>query len=257
MPSEAEEAAAAGIAAKATVTPNGTDAAIFTSGLTAGTYKVLAVDAAGNMSLAGTEVSIITLDTAPPSPPASVTANAQGQDVIVSWSASGDNVGIAGYRVYMSSAYEGLYAEAGSVDGETCTLTIGNAGPDSTLYFYVIAFDLAGNESAASEIANAVTGGLPYLPAAFCGRVTDAAGNPVLEGTVEVIIDGQVKASQVFTDGWFGQELGTRLLVDKNYYMNAGEIRFEVNSQIAEVSPQVDWGIASGNLTEINLVIAS
>ncbi|MFA7148625.1 MAG: CFI-box-CTERM domain-containing protein, partial [Syntrophomonadaceae bacterium] len=100
-----------------------------------------------------------------------------------------------------------------------------------------------------------VNDGVPALPAAFTGNVMDKAGNPISEGKIEVVIDGVVRASKAFTDGQFGLSLGERLIVEKMYYANAGEITFVVNGYDAAANPPIEWAKASGNLTELNLVV--
>ncbi len=94
-------------------------------------------------------------DTQPPSVPGSLTARAvSASEVSLSWSASSDNVGVTGYRVYRST------------DGATFSLAGTAANPGftdagllaATTYGYrVTAVDAAGNESAVSTTASATT----------------------------------------------------------------------------------------------------
>ena len=66
-------------------------------------YRVRAVDAAGNLSTYSTIATATTpavLDTTPPTDPTGLTATAAGSSQVgLSWTASTDNVGVAGYRV--------------------------------------------------------------------------------------------------------------------------------------------------------------
>ena len=66
-------------------------------------YRVRAVDAAGNLSTYSTAATTTTpavLDTTPPTDPTGLTATAAGSSQVgLSWTASSDNVGVAGYRV--------------------------------------------------------------------------------------------------------------------------------------------------------------
>src|SRR5262249_6299177 len=92
----------------------GTTAAIGTTtattysdtGRAAGTtysYTVVAFDAAGNVSPSSNQASATTPapDTQPPSTPTNLSAGVgRNRTVTLSWSASTDNVGVAGYRVY-------------------------------------------------------------------------------------------------------------------------------------------------------------
>ena len=90
-------------------------------------------------------------DTQPPTTPANLTASAASSSQInLSWSASTDNVGVAGYKLYRNG---GLIA----------TLTSGTTYQDSGLasaksYSYTVAaYDAAGNTSAQSAVAFATT----------------------------------------------------------------------------------------------------
>ncbi len=66
-------------------------------------YRVRAVDAAGNLSTYSSVATATTpavLDTSPPTDPTGLTATAAGSSQVgLSWTASTDNVGVAGYRV--------------------------------------------------------------------------------------------------------------------------------------------------------------
>ncbi|MDP2877773.1 MAG: fibronectin type III domain-containing protein, partial [Holophaga sp.] len=138
-------------------TPTGTTFA--DTGLTANTlynYTVAAVDAVGNVSAQSAVRSVTTLtvgpaDTAPPSVPSGLAAtNVAATTLTLSWTASTDNVGVTGYRVYrggtlLNTVTSGL---SYSVTGLTA----------STAYsFTVVAFDAAGNVSAQSAALNVST----------------------------------------------------------------------------------------------------
>jgi len=118
------------------------------SGLSPGAsykYSVLAFDAAGNASAEATTVTtMLSADTeAPSAPTLTVTVNAKNGRTSLSWTASTDNVGVAGYRVYRDGA---LLA--------TTTRTSYTLRKQSgTFTYYVVAFDAAGNVSASSNTA--------------------------------------------------------------------------------------------------------
>jgi hypothetical protein len=118
-------------------------------GLPAGTswIQVLAFDAAGNESAKTSPVTVVpnVLDTTAPAVPTGVTAAPTGEtgEALVSWDASTDNVGVAGYRVYRDNV---LWATAGATD-TSITLT---GLPDGDSSIEVAAFDAAGNESTRS-----------------------------------------------------------------------------------------------------------
>jgi beta-lactamase superfamily II metal-dependent hydrolase/chitodextrinase len=94
-------------------------------------------------------------DTQPPSVPGPLVATApSASEVSLSWSASSDNVGVTGYRVYRSTD-----GAAFSLAGTASTGDFTDAGRlASTSYWYrVTALDAAGNESAVSNTASATT----------------------------------------------------------------------------------------------------
>jgi chitodextrinase len=125
------------------------------SGLVCGTSYALAVaarDAAGNTS-SQAQLSVSTsacasppaADTTPPSTPSGLTiTGATGTTVALRWGASTDNVGVAGYRVYLNSAYSTTTAQlSATVSGLAC---------GSTYVFQVDAFDLEGNASPRASV---------------------------------------------------------------------------------------------------------
>jgi chitodextrinase len=139
-------------AASYRVTENGVQTATTTAtsyaltGLTCGTsytFGVAAVDSSGNASSASTVTAATATcpDTTPPTAPASLaTSGATATSVGLSWTASTDNVGVAGYRLYVGGTQVGTATTTSyTFTGLTCgtTYTLG-----------VAAVDAAGNLSA-------------------------------------------------------------------------------------------------------------
>ncbi|MDH6114435.1 hypothetical protein P3T36_000836 [Kitasatospora sp. MAP12-15] len=92
------------------------------------------------------------VDTTPPSVPVGVKVSGAGPDSIsLSWNASTDNVGVAGYNVR-----EGSTVVASTTTATSTTVTGLLAGSSHT--FTVSAFDAAGNESAVSAAVTGVAG---------------------------------------------------------------------------------------------------
>ncbi len=114
------------------------------TGLAAGAYRyyLRAVDAAGNESYrSGTRtVEIIgNADTERPSVPGGVMIDSiVGETVTISWAASTDNVGVAGYRVFDFADGSQII----EVTGTTATFDL----PAGTYNVFVKAFDAAGNQ---------------------------------------------------------------------------------------------------------------
>ncbi len=124
------------------------------SGLAQGTFYnfyVVAADAAGNLSTPSNTVSATTItDTIAPSAPSNLQVNSVGtNNIAVSWNASTDNVGVAGYDVYVNNELSG---------STTATNTnVANLDPVTTYSIYIKAKDAAGNISEASNTVSATT----------------------------------------------------------------------------------------------------
>ena len=115
------------------------------------TYTVRAYDAAGNLSTASNSASASTVpDLLAPTPPLNLVANAvSSTQVDLSWTASTDNVGVAGYRVYRDGV------EIATPTGTSYTDRSVAAG---TAYTYTVrAYDAAGNLSEPSNEATVTT----------------------------------------------------------------------------------------------------
>ncbi|HYR87936.1 MAG TPA: LamG-like jellyroll fold domain-containing protein [Terriglobia bacterium] len=132
------------------------------TGLTPATtysYTVAAYDAAGNVSaqssaIVGTTQSV---DTTAPSVPTGLTATGVSPSQInLSWTASTDNVGVVGYRVFRDTV---------QVATSTATSYVNPGLAASTTYTYTVAaFDAAGNVSGQSSPAAATTQALDTTP---------------------------------------------------------------------------------------------
>jgi fibronectin type 3 domain-containing protein len=118
-------------------------------------YVVTAVDGANNQSAASNTIVVTTqgADVTPPSTPTGLTATGASASVIdLSWTASTDNFGVVGYKVFR---------DGGST--EIATVTTGTSFSDSGLAvgsthsYTVAAFDAANNQSAQSTSASATT----------------------------------------------------------------------------------------------------
>lgn len=124
------------------------------------------------------------VDTVAPSAPQGVAASFDGANVDVSWNASTDNIGVAGYRVYRGTA-AGFTPAADSLRGTVSGTTYEDVAPAPGTYYYkVIAFDGAGNASGASAASPAVTvvdGAAPTVPtgvtAMAAGLAADVSWN--------------------------------------------------------------------------------
>ncbi len=127
------------------------------SGLTNDTvyaYKVVAVDSSSNASAATAPVNVtptapVVADQQAPSVPANLAGTAGTNQASLTWTASTDNVGVTGYKVYRGAVLVGTPAGPSYID---TGLTNGTA------YSYTVAaVDAAGN-------ASAVTGPVTVTP---------------------------------------------------------------------------------------------
>jgi len=122
-------------------------------------YTVDAFDVDGNHSAMSAPVVANTPDTEPPSVPSGLTANAASStQVNLNWSASGDNVAVAGYTVYRDGSV------LATVSGSSLAYSDTTAAPATTYQYSLDAFDAAGNHSAATAPVSAST---PDVPASL------------------------------------------------------------------------------------------
>src|SRR5581483_9978552 len=102
-------------------------------------YTVTAYDAAGNVSAPTNPVGAFTPDVTAPSTPNNVQATPTGPNQIaLSWDASADNVGVAGYHVYRNGALTATL-------NNDVTTYVDTGLTDATSYAYTVdAYDAAG-----------------------------------------------------------------------------------------------------------------
>jgi len=130
------------------------------TGLTNGTrysYRVLAKDAAGNVSTYSNTASASTPDTQAPTAPSNLTAaTVTSHRVDLTWTASGDNVGVTGYQIERCQNPGCTnFAPLATTTGTTYSDTTVTA--DNIFRYRVKATDAAGNASNYSNVATANT----------------------------------------------------------------------------------------------------
>jgi hypothetical protein len=115
-------------------------------------YRVKSKDAAGNLAISG-DYAFTTAsasDTQAPTTPTNLTASAVSSSQInLTWTASTDNVGVSGYKIYRSGVQIGTSA--------TNSYSDKSLSPSTTYSYRVSAYDAAGNESSKSTSASAKT----------------------------------------------------------------------------------------------------
>ncbi len=143
-------------------------------------YTVAAFDAANNVSAQSTAAVATTsaLDTTPPSVPANLSAsNVTNSSATINWTASTDNVAVAGYQVFRNGTLAGTVSTNSYNDSSLSS---------STTYSYTVAaFDASGNTSAQSQPLSITTPAGPSPIAAYSfsegtGTTTaDSSGNGI------------------------------------------------------------------------------
>ena len=113
-------------------------------------YRVSAFDAQGNVSAPSPAASATTPDTTPPTVPTGLVAAPSDLGAIsLGWAASSDDIGVAGYQVLRDGSLRAV------VNGTTFLDT--GLGTDELHRYAVASFDAAGNVSASSAIASAIS----------------------------------------------------------------------------------------------------
>ena len=131
------------------------------AGLTAATsysYRVRAMDAAGNLTPYSNTASATTAvaDTQPPTAPANLSAGAVGNQINLSWTASTDNVGVTQYLVESCQGTGcATFLQIGTAAGTTFSHTGLAAG--ASYSYRVRASDPSNNFSGYSNVATATT----------------------------------------------------------------------------------------------------
>jgi hypothetical protein len=105
--------------------------------------KILAFLIAATL-VAGCKSSVVDVDHTPPFPPRGIYTETGDGVITVSW-LSNQEPDVAGYKVYVSNAYDGVYTAIGQTSGLAYSDILASNGV--TVYYAVTAFDRSGNES--------------------------------------------------------------------------------------------------------------
>ncbi|TYP76762.1 RICIN domain-containing protein [Paenibacillus methanolicus] len=135
------------------------------------TFSIKALDAAGNLSAASGSHAVKTMasnDLTAPTAPTGLKAVPAVTTVNLTWTASTDNIGVAGYRIFQDNALIGTSVS-------TSYTVVGLEGATSYA-FTVKAFDDAGNVSPASQAVAVTTGDPGDIQAIDPGIIDDHAG---------------------------------------------------------------------------------
>ncbi len=111
------------------------------------------VDQAGNAE-SPPKSSSMKVDASPPASPSGLSAARSGSAINLSWSASTDNVGVAGYKVERSTSSGGPFDQIAVTSQASYADSIPSSEQNKTYYYRVKAYDIAGNESGHSNTAS-------------------------------------------------------------------------------------------------------
>jgi chitodextrinase len=234
---------------------------LLTSGVTY-TYTVQSLDAANNISAQSQPINIITLDNVAPGIPAGLGATATSTTSInLSWTASTDNVAVAGYRIYRNGTL---------LTSSTSTNYTDNGLTTNTSYSYAIsAYDAAGNQSSLSSSAIATTLAVP---------INIALNKPTTTSAYEYGHDGSYANDGVIsTSSWWGAspypqwwtvDLQNAYLLNRvlvvNYYDGSRYYRYNIQvsldgsswTSLIDFSSNSTPATISGNSFDVNNVMA-
>lgn len=179
-------------------------------------------------------------DTTPPSQPTGLTATAASSTQInLSWTASTDNVGVTGYKVYRNGSATPV--------GTPTTNSFNDTGltPSTTYSYYVVANDAAGNSSPNSSTVSATTQApaCPVLPTDK-GTATLVV-NITAAGTYKVW--SRIKGGGDTSNSYY-------LQIDNNCGVNVGDLA----GMAANTWTWVDYQDGSATAkTSVNLTVGS
>jgi chitodextrinase len=156
------------------------------AGLNASTtysFYIVAKDAAGNSSAASNTVNVTTLAPADTTAPTTSILSASGtttSSTNLSWTVATDNVGVSGYNVYQNGVLK--------TSTTATTLAVAGLNASATYSFYIMAKDVAGNSSAASNIVSITTLSTTKIGPIYCSSYGSSTAreyiNKVQIGTI-------------------------------------------------------------------------
>ncbi|MDF0720002.1 endonuclease [Kaistella sp. PBT33-4] len=175
-----------------------------------------------------------TSDTIAPSAPAGLTAGTPtSSSVPLSWTASTDNIAVVAYDIYVNGVYHS------TVSGTSATVS--GLAPATAYTFHVIAKDLAGNLSPASNTVTATTGA--GTPGGSCGTET-FDGMPANNSGYAVRTWTSNNITWTATDARTDQTINGRAVTIRNGSLTSSILSGGINS--ITVTTQLKFGSTAG-----------
>jgi hypothetical protein len=203
-----------------TTTPYGVD--WDSTSVTDGGYDVRVITTDGG-GLATTSPSIsITVDNASPTPPANLAVtSAAATRVDLTWSAGTDNVGVANYDIYRDGVL------ISSVSASPTTFADVTVLPNTTYVYQVRTRDAAGNVSAASNTATAVTPAINFV-------FTDDFETGTFSRWSSPAVSMTTQSSDVYAGNWGAQmtSSGTNTYVRTSLSSSQSDIFYRIRFKI-------------------------
>lgn len=178
------------------------------------------------------------VDTQAPTAPTNLaTSNPTSNTISLSWTASTDNIGVAGYDVYKDGVF---YA---TVTGTTATVS--GLNPSTTYNFYVISKDAAGNASTTSNTASGTTlaGG---QPGGSCGT-EDFTNIPASASSYTTRTWTNNSINWTATDARTDQTINGKAITIKNGDLTSSTISGGIGS--LTITTKLPFTDTAGNLT--------
>jgi hypothetical protein len=146
------------------------------------------------------------VETTPPTTPAGLTAtDVDALSIDLSWGASTDNVGVAGYQIYRDGAL------VKTIYGSATSYTDNQLNPSTSYTYQVAAFDAAGNVSAESGSASATTAAAPDNSVDLALGKSYTASTPASSSYPDTgqLTDGTLASTSYTDPQWEGRLTGS------------------------------------------------
>jgi uncharacterized protein DUF4434/F5/8 type C domain-containing protein/fibronectin type III domain protein len=148
------------------------------------------------------------VETSPPTTPAGLTAtDVDAQTIDLSWTASTDNVGVAGYEIYRNGDL------VKTIYGTATTYTDSQLNSSTSYTYEIAAFDAAGNASGDSTSATAATTAAPdnsvNLAAGKSYTASTAASSSYPDTNGTELTDGVFGSASYTDSAWQGRLTGS------------------------------------------------